>query len=186
MKNLDLLRFPHAKKLIQVCKSDSGINGMQLRNAHYELGRMLAIHIAEEIKDENITVIIMMRAGLCFGMGVANNLEELGKKVSVLFYINDIHWKKEVSNGKRVMNNHILLIDSVINTGKGILRFAKKIENPNISFITNVLAEKALKNFDNSKLYAVRVSERSFVGSKVDSIQDNKGPDTGDRLFNIK
>lgn len=46
-----------------------------------------------------------------------------------------------------------------------------------------VINDKAVPLFDD-KLYTVRVSTNSFVGSAVKTQKGNKGPDTTMRLFN--
>ena len=47
-----------------------------------------------------------------------------------------------------------------------------------------VINQKAVPFFDN-QLYAIRVSENSFVGANVLQQTGNKGPDTTMRLFNL-
>jgi uracil phosphoribosyltransferase len=172
------------ERLINICKSDSQTTGVSLRDAHYELGSKLAEIIAEKTQAKGITLIIMMRAGLCFGMGIANMLERLGKDVVILFYCNEKQWKKEKNNCPKALNNNILLVDAVINTGDEILKFASSLPySGEISFATNVIPEKVVKRFDCMNLYTIRVSQNIFKGSKSQIIKNGKGPDTGDRLF---
>jgi uracil phosphoribosyltransferase len=184
---LDKEKNKEADMLIAVCKSDSQKHGIELRSAHYKLGGMLAKQMAEDLNAVEITVIIMMRAGLCFGMGVADELDRNGIKTSVLFYHGNTQWEKERCNCQQALHNHILIIDAVINTGNSIMEFAETLSNnQNIFFVANVISEKAVETFKNKNVYTVRSSHTSFIGSKIDIVKNNKGPDTGDRLFNTK
>jgi hypothetical protein len=63
------------EELIAVCKSMSQINGIKLRDSHYKLGKLLCNKMLKEIHYDEFTIIIMMRAGLCFGLGIADELE---------------------------------------------------------------------------------------------------------------
>jgi uracil phosphoribosyltransferase len=183
---LDTYKYPQADTFINICKSDSGETGFVLRHAHYQLGKMLATIIMENMEETTITLIVMMRSGLCLGLGIADAMETSGRKVSLLLYNDTTQWEKERKNCSRALTNKILLIDSVINTGLNIITFADSLRSKDIIFVTNVIAEKALPLFENRKLFIVRVSQRSFVGAKVAIPCKNKGPDTGDRLFNTK
>jgi uracil phosphoribosyltransferase len=183
--SLDIEKNFEIEPLIAVCKSDSQTKGLPLREAHYELGKKLAKRMANDLPNDSITIIVMMRAGLCFGMGIADELEQLNKKVSVLFHFSEEQWNKEKDNCTHVLENDIILADAVINTGDNIIKFAQTIKNnKNIFFASNVLSEKAVNKFANESLYTIRISEKHFKGSKTSIIKDGKGPDTGDRLFN--
>jgi uracil phosphoribosyltransferase len=171
------------EELINICKSDSQTSGVKLRNAHYKLGSILAETITKEMRSNGITLIIMMRAGLCFGMGIAEGLERLGKDLSILFYYNMDQWEKEKDNCPKALNNNILLVDAVINTGGEILKLANSL-NGKLFFATNVIPKGTVEKFSCMNLYTVRISENSFKGSKKTIIKNGKGPDTGDRLFN--
>jgi len=184
---LDLQKNKEVPSLIEICKSTSGRAGIILRKAHYQLGTMLANQIVELFKNKRITVVIMMRAGLPFGMGVADTLEENGLLTSILFYTNEIQWNKEKQNNPQSLKNTILLVDSVINSGESILKFSQQfVDCQDIYFIANVVSDKAFQRFNGKNLCAVRISQNSFVGAKTNIVKDNKGPDTGDRLFNTK
>jgi uracil phosphoribosyltransferase len=181
---LDTEKSNELASLIAVCKSDSSVQGQQLRETHYKLGNILAKRLFNDLPNHDITIIIMMRAGLCFGLGIADGLEILGIKVSVLFYFNEEQWNKEKTNCLQALVNDLILVDAVINTGDSIIQFAQSIKNrKNIFFATNVLSEKAVHKFKDKYLYTTRVSENSFKGSKVSVVKNGKGPDTGDRLF---
>jgi uracil phosphoribosyltransferase len=182
--SLDIKKDGEIIPLINICKSDSHVNGLQLRKAHYELGIMLANRMFNDLSNNRITLLVMMRAGLCFGMGIADELERLGKEISILFYFCEEQWNKEKENRAIAFENDIILIDAVINTGDNILQLAKNIKNnKNIFFASNVLSENAMNKFENKYLYTIRISEKNFKGSKINVVKDGKGPDTGDRLF---
>jgi uracil phosphoribosyltransferase len=180
----DTEKSSEIESLIAVCKSDSQVHGLKLREAHYKLGNIMSKRMINDLPNHNITLIIMMRAGLCFGLGIADGLEILGVKVSVLFYYNEEQWNKEKINYQLALANDLILIDAVINTGDSIIQFAQSIQNENnIFFASNVISEKAIYKFNDKCLYTTRISEKSFKGAKVSVIVNGKGPDTGDRLF---
>ena len=182
--SLDIEKNSKLESFIAVCKSDSHINGLQLRKAHYELGKILANRIAKDLPSNSITIIIMMRAGLCFGMGIADELEQLGIKTSILFHYSEEHWNKEKDNYTQVFENDLILVDAVINTGDSIIKLAQTMKNnKKVFFASNVLSKKAVYKFEDKLLYTIRISEKNFKGSKVSVLKDGKGPDTGDRLF---
>jgi hypothetical protein len=170
------------ERLISVCKSDSGICGTELRAAHQALGIHLGKLIAET--EHNATcyaVIILMRAGLPFGLGIADVLEDNDKDVAVFFS----------SKGKEIPDGFIstdydcvILADAVINNGDNILTLVNKLKVCDVIFATNVMSKKATTKFFDKRIYAVRISQNSFKGSEVKTIQSGKGPDTGNRLFN--
>jgi uracil phosphoribosyltransferase len=172
------------ESLIEVCKSDSVVHGLQLRKAHYRLGKILANRLIKDLHNDKITLIIMMRAGLCFGMGIADELEQLGMKTSILFHYDEEHWDKEKNNYVQSLENDILLIDAVINMGDTIIQLAQSIKNNGkIIFASNVISEKAVNKFEDKQLYTIRISAKNFKGSKITVVKDGKGPDTGHRLF---
>jgi uracil phosphoribosyltransferase len=129
----------------------------------------------------------MMRSGLCFGMGMADGLEYAGVKIQVLFHYDNEQWKKETSNCPHALSNTMFLVDAVINTGESIIMFSEQFTKSNrIIFVANVISKNGLKNFKNKEVYAIRISENSFTGSKSEIIINGRGPDTGDRLFNTR
>ena len=50
--------------------------------------------------------------------------------------------------------------------------------------VANVIQEKAVELLKDYKVFAVRTSANSFVGSRQTEQKNGKGPDTADRLFN--
>lgn len=161
---------------ISVCLSSSGVSGQQLRSAHYFLGAELAKQIKkkEKLINKKIAVVIMMRAGLPFGLGISDALEN-SNSLDILF--------SPVAEKDFAGYDLVIIADAVINTGKTILEFINTVNNKNILIMTNVISEKHISNFDAYNVQAVRISSNSYKGSNVKVISNGKGPDTGDRLF---
>lgn len=156
------------KNLIQMTKSDSGVSGPNLAKAHMDLGSS----IGEAFKDldtEDTTIVAIMRGGLFFAQGL---YFKLGCKFQV--------YHPNLEEFVRPTTKNVILADSVINTGKTIL----KILEPDMYVACCVINQNAIPLFDK-QLYTVRVSENSFVGSKVRKQTGKKGPDTTLRLFNL-
>jgi uracil phosphoribosyltransferase len=182
---LDIENSAETSALVSICKSDSWKGGMILRDAHYQLGLLLSKQIARDVSGDLVSVVIMMRAGLCFGLGIADGLELSKIETRILFFQNEEQWKKEQDNCPHALHNTVILVDAVINSGKSILAFSKQLtQSRRIIFAANVLSEKCLENFEDKSVYVTRVSKNSFIGSKSETTANGKGPDTGDRLFN--
>ena len=83
-------------------------------------------------------------------------------------------------------NRNIIIVDAVIHTGKTLCAVAKEVMPyaKQIIIATNVIQNNAINLFNDYRLYAVRSSFNSFKGKKILSQIGEKGPDTGDRLFN--
>ena len=168
----------NTNEFISICKSNSGVMGSRLRNAHYELGRILTENYQNQFSGQ-CCIVSFMRSALPFSFGIVDILD-----CPILFYdSNDSDFfdrNKEVIKGKL-----ILFVDAVINSGKGMLEAIGKSKTSyqNIKIITNVLCTKAIEKFIDYDIFTVRVSPNSFKGDKVLKQVDGKGPDTGDRLF---
>lgn len=156
------------KKLIAVTKSNSGISGPALAKAHMELGELLGEKFSCFDPDDT-TIVAMLRGGLFFAEG-------LYFKLGCKFQVYDP--KRETFIRPKTRN--VILVDSVVNTGKTI----RDILEPDMFVACCVINQKAVPLFDK-QLYTVRVSENSFVGSEVLQQEGNKGPDTTMRLFNL-
>ena len=168
------------EKIIAECKSDSGVCGKRLRAAHYTAGRLLGEKISKSMGASNIAVVIMLRSGLPFGLGIADELE-CASAVRV-FFCDEAHGLKLNVNADDF--DKVLVVDAVIRTGKSMLDWAEKLNAPEkVVFATNVIDESGICNFDGKNVFAVRASKHSFVGSAQKAIVNGKGPDTGDRLF---
>lgn len=173
-----------ALPLIEICKSSSMIKGIDLRMAHYQLGKMISSQIRITSKINSYAILILMRAGLCYGLGIANELEKVGCSVTIIFINNDKILSEDLS---LLFNKEIIIVDAVINSGKSILTLLAQLSKngkSSIKLVTTVIPNSSLELFDDLALFTVRTSENKYIGEKVNSISNGKGPDTGDRLFN--
>jgi len=149
----------------------------------YKRERFILSAIASQEKGvKKYAIMVLMRAGLPFGLGIADKLETLEKNVRVFFSAKE----KELPDDFNASDyDRIILADAVIESGNSILGLAEKIcVNEKIIFATNVLSHKAVAKFEKFNLYAIRVSQVSFTGSAQKTVSNGKGPDTGERLFN--
>lgn len=163
----ELEKNDEVNQLISITKSDSGISGPQLARAHMRLGELLAEHIS--VDPEDTTVVALLRGGVFFAVGIYF-------KLGCRFQLFDPKHERFV----RPDTKDIILVDSVINTGKTI----KDLLDPKTIVACCVINEKAVLEFQDS-LYTIRVSKNSFAGSDVKKQFGNKGPDTTMRLFNL-
>lgn len=135
--------------------------------AHIQLGIELAKNI--KVNPEDTTVVAIMRGGMFFAQGI---YFELGCKFCT--------YNPKTEEYIRPKTKYVILVDSVINTGKSVL----PLIDDNTIIACNVINEKAVEKF-NDKLYAIRISSNSFVGQNVKCQIGNIGPDTTSRLFNL-
>lgn len=163
---------------IAICKSNSGINGSRLAAAHIRLGEKVGKRIATVFPEKNTSILVIERGGRFFGDGVY-----LG--AGGIFY--SMNPKKDdipVINTERVV-----IVDSVINTGKSIMRIVDEIKkhNPGVDVIiaANVIQNEAVELFKDYLVFATRLSKNSFVGVNQSKQNGRTGPDTADRLFNL-
>lgn len=176
---LDGNRDEELKEIIAICKSSSCSSGAKLRKAHYRAGEKIADLI---VKNEKLTgkvaIVIMMRAGLPFGLGIADRMEECGLFIDVFFS------NVKISELNPDDYEKIIFVDAVIRTGNEISESAQSVaEDKKVIFAANVLDYTGVSRFSDKTLYAVRVSENSYKGTAQKKIEGGKGPDTGDRLF---
>ena len=155
------------KRLIAITKSDSGISGAKLREAHRRLGHLIGEAFAS-LNPADTTVVAMLRGGIFFAEGIASAMD----------------CRMDMYNPKyetfvRPATKNVILADSVINTGKTVV----EIYAPDMMVACCVINEKAVPLFRDN-LYAVRVSSNSFVGAAQKTQTGTKGPDTTMRLFN--
>lgn len=165
-------------EFISVCKSNSGINGARLANAHFTLGQAIGEKIAAFLPDKNTAVLVLERGGRFFDDGLYT---EFG---GTLYS----HNSKEAEL-PRIPQENIIIVDSVINSGKSVLEVIEKLKsmklNVEIFIAVNVIQKNAVDLLRGYKIFAVRTSDNSFVGSRQNSQKNGKGPDTADRLFNL-
>lgn len=183
------------KKAAQILATQSrrsDISSLELCNIHFEMGKYLGYEILEEfdlvetqiqhvqgirtgvkLKDENDIIIFpLMRAGLYAAEGVRSVIKES----------QFAPYNKEEEEKLNLENKTIILVDSVINTGKSILKIIESLyKNPikRIIIVTLILQKDAMKVFEeykNISLYALRISQNKYTGKG--------GTDTGNRLFN--
>lgn len=155
-------------RLIAITKSDSGISGPNLAKAHMELGRLLGEKMVQ-VNPRDTTVVAMLRGGIFFAEGI---YFQLGCKFQTYDPKREAFVRPQTKN--------VILVDSVINTGKTI----KDIFKENMFVACCVINENAISHFDE-KLFTIRVSKNSFVGGNVHKQSGKVGPDTTMRLFNI-
>lgn len=166
------------EKDIFICKSNSGIHGSRLAVAHMKLGERLGAILKERMPEQNAALLVLERGGRFFGDGVYGGF---GGK---LYPYNPAKETLPLIDEKIVV-----IIDSVINTGKSIEVIIDKLReyNPNVEIVlvTNVIQRRAVERFKDYLLFAVRVSDNSFIGKNQATQKGNSGPDTADRLFNL-
>lgn len=162
----ELEKTSEVQSLIAITKSDSGVSGPELAKAHMRLGALLAEHIF--LPPENTTVVAVLRGGLFFAEGIYLTL---GCKFALY----------DPKGGKfaRPCTEHIILADSVINTGKTIV----PLLDPKSLVACCVINENSVAQF-KTRLHTVRVSKNSFIGSNIKKQTGTVGPDTTMRLFN--
>ncbi|WP_406538284.1 phosphoribosyltransferase [Fibrobacter sp.] len=165
-------------ELIAICKSDSNVIGASLRHAHYRLGSALTSAFKQDF--HNSVAVCFMRGGLPFSMGIADALD-----CPIVFFDDKTSPNFFQDNQELLKGKQILLIDSVINSGKSMIKAIESLNgiSSDIKIMTNVLCYKAVEKFSTLDTYTVRISGNSFKGSNVKVQSGNKGPDTGDRLF---
>ena len=163
----ELKKTEEINNLIDITKSDSGISGPELVKAHIKLGMVLGSQITGLVP-EDTTIVAMLRGGIFFAEGM---YFAMGCK----FQTYDPKYEQFV----RPETKNVILVDSVINTGKTIM----KILDQDIKVACCVINEQAVPMFDDF-LYTVRVSKNSFVGKNVKKQEGKVGPDTTMRLFN--
>ena len=163
----ELEKTKEINNLISITKSDSGISGPELAKAHIKLGMALGNQITGLVP-EDTTIVAMLRGGIFFAEGM---YFAIGCK----FQTYDPKHEQFV----RPETKRVILVDSVINTGKTLL----EILDPGMEVACCVINEQAVSMFDDF-LYTVRVSKNSFVGKNVSKQVGNVGPDTTMRLFN--
>lgn len=160
-------RTPAVDELIRLTKSASGVSGPSLAKAHIALGEMLGESL-RHLDPEDTTVVAILRGGMFFAQGIYFSL---GCK----FQLYDPRAKSLPELG----TSNVILADSVINTGRTVL----EIWEPGMLVACCVASREAAEVFEDC-LHTVRVSDNSFVGSRVAVQSGGTGPDTTLRLFN--
>lgn len=155
------------QRLIAITKSDSGISGPELVKAHISLGEALGRQMTKFIPQET-TIVALLRGGIFFAEGM---YFAMGCKLQTFDPKHEDFLRPDTKN--------VILVDSVINTGKTIM----DILDDDMTVACCVINEQAIPRLEK-QLYTVRVSRNSFVGSNVSRQEGKIGPDTTMRLFN--
>lgn len=167
-------------ELVKKTKSDSGICGNELANTHFKLGQMLGDVLKTVTNEEKTTIVSILRGGLFLSNGIYSKVNG-----HIQLYNDKLESDFKIENS---LDDTVILVDSVINSGDTILKLINKIkENNNIKniiIVACVIQEEALKKIDKYQVLTVRTSKNKFVGAKVSKQIGDKGPDTSDRLFN--
>lgn len=165
---------------ISICKSNSGISGSKLANAHLELGGMIGEKLKESISNENVCILVLERGGRFFGDGLYLN-----------FGGNFYPFNPNKEDLPRIKESTVVIVDSVINTGKSLISIIEELEKnkdnniKNIIIVSNVIQSKAITYLKDYKVFAIRISDNFFIGKKQTFQSNSFGPDTADRLFNL-
>ncbi|KAI6322194.1 hypothetical protein MCOR30_007744 [Pyricularia oryzae] len=198
-----------ASKLLSSPMRDASIAGPALQEAHVQAGRYMATHLVSELlgleeysiphvqgvdtighrlRDEAATVIVAMMRG---GEPMARGVHQVFPLAMFL------HAKQPTDLDRRNISTsvaNILLVDSVVNTGKSIREFVEHIRRFNsyaeIVVVAGVVQSGAIERHGSGaahlrgvfvghgdvSMVALRLSENKYTGQG--------GTDTGNRLFN--
>ena len=163
---------------IAICKSNSGISGSRLAAAHVRLGEKIGRHIAAVFSEKNISILVLERGGRFFGDGVYMG-------AGGIFY----SMNPKQDDAPAINTERVVIVDSVINTGKSIMRIIDELKNHNpgidVIIAANVIQNEAVELFKDYLVFATRLSKNSFVGVNQSKQTGKIGPDTADRLFNL-
>lgn len=192
-----------AAKLLATPMRDAAVAGPALRKAHSEAGLYLAREFVADIigmqkcpishvlgieatgsmllHEQTTTVIAVMRAGEPMASGVS-------KAFPLAMYVH-AHEPTDLVLHHIKDQHQVILVDSVINSGKTVVEFVQRIRDlANVRIVVvagvvqgecvspNSAVYKALADFENVSLVALRISSTKFTGSGT--------TDTGNRLFN--
>ncbi|RDA86961.1 hypothetical protein CP532_6729 [Ophiocordyceps camponoti-leonardi (nom. inval.)] len=193
----------NAARLLMTPTRDAAMAGPALRRAHQEVGRYLAVeHLSDvmgleeydmrhvqgsvthghRLRDEERTLIVALMRG---GEPLAFGVNEVFPRAMFLHAdsapdVDELHLR-----GMR----SVILVDSVVNTGKTLLLFIDRIHqlkpDVRIFVVAAVVQADAVSQGHklavtmerhNVKMVALRLSDNKYTGTK--------GTDTGNRLFN--
>lgn len=172
--------------LIKATKSDSGVSGKPLRDAHRRIGELIGKAIREDMGDRGYTVIGLLRSGAFLATGIA---DELGCPLIQFDDKHDERWHFGPDGflrdfGEYVEGRTVILADAVINTGESMRKVSEGLAGhaSEIVLAANVVQEEYRTDLP---LYCLRTSKNKFKGCRVRTQDGNRGPDTGDRLFGL-
>ncbi|KAM3512259.1 hypothetical protein MY11210_004106 [Beauveria gryllotalpidicola] len=193
-----------AAKLLMSPTRDASVAGVALRRAHQEAGKYLALHFLTEVigvesfnvphvqghqtagfrlaHEPQTTIIALMRGGEPMALGIS----EVFPRAMFLHAFGPENIKDHHLENQK----NLLLVDSVVNSGKSIMDFLRHVTRlkqdlTNIVVVAGVVQEEAVADGHalrtmmeqhRVKIVALRVSSNKFTGTKT--------TDTGNRLFN--
>ena len=199
---VDATHHPTAKILMTPMR-DAAVSGPALRGAHHRVGWYLATEyctgimgvetftirhvqghptVGHRILHENETLIVaLMRGGEPMALGVSEALPTAS--------FHHAQEPRDISPKYLVNVKTVVLVDSVVNSGKSILEFVRHIRTcqatVRILVVAGVIQSQSVttssiaqefRRFRHLSFIALRLSENKFTGSG--------GTDTGNRLFN--
>lgn len=173
------------KMLIELCKSCSQVSGYKLREAHYSLGEAAVKVLIKShgFSGKNFSILIMMRAGLYFALGISDMLEKMNKSIEIHLLNNEFITDKLLDS---IKGKQVVVVDAVINSGKSIFKVLEQLpssERESCLVFTTVMPSSSTDLLKSMNIFTVRTSANKYKGAKVTKIQGGIGPDTGDRLF---
>ena len=192
-----------AAKLLMTPMRDAGVAGPALRTAHENVGWYLAAEFVTDIigleeigiphvqghqtnghrlcHEQQTAIVALMRGGEAMAFGVS-------RAFPLAMFVHATE-PCDVKIHHLQKRNNVLLVDSVVNSGKSVVEFIQHIRSLDATIHIIVVAgtvqakslsegafSQALDQDTNLGLVALRVSENKFTGSG--------GTDTGNRLFN--
>lgn len=185
-------------KILNTKSRISTLSTVELSEIHKKLGELLSYKLLEEFKIKEIEIdhvqgkkigydldskemfliIVLMRGGLYVAEGFKNIFDNK-YNFEMINSVDEIERIKETYD---IENNNIVIIDSVINTGKSIKEIVDLFpNNKKIYIVSLVMQENAKKifiDYTNLVFYISRLSKNFYIG---------KGNiDTGNRLFRVK
>jgi uracil phosphoribosyltransferase len=183
-------------KILSTESRKANLTAGNLAKVHTKLGELLSYKVLDEfiLKDIDIQHVQGIRKGKGFpenelflilvlmrgGLYVAEGFKNIFDGNYIIEFLNENNLDL-VLNKYDLTKYNIIIVDSVINTGKSILNILDKITIYNmkkIFIISIVMQEKAVAIFNeisNITCYVARISKNFYIG---------KGhTDTGNRLF---
>jgi uracil phosphoribosyltransferase len=126
----------------------------------------------QEVSKKNITIVVLMRAGLYLGQGVRNILDNDDQCFLLSNNVEDIDLAY-------IDGRDVIIVDSVINSGKTMVQYIHSLHTAkSITCISIVMQEKfklIAGQLPHILFLTSRISENSYVGKGT--------TDTGNRLF---
>ncbi|KAM3466048.1 hypothetical protein NHJ6243_001125 [Beauveria neobassiana] len=193
-----------AAKLLMSPTRDASVSGTALRHAHQEAGKYLALHFLTDLigvesfhvphvqghqtdgfrlaHEPQTTIIALMRGGEPMAFGIS----EVFPRAMFLHAFDP----RDIKDHHLENQKNVILVDSVVNSGKSIIDFLRHVTQRkqdliNIVVVAGVVQKEAVADGHALRtmmeqhrvnMVALRVSGNKFTGTKT--------TDTGNRLFN--